>query len=193
MKLARQQQAHPAYPPFLLCQPHSSSQHSKDQLCWNEFNPQVSTVTHFAHLTVSGGAEAWLMIWPLHGPRMTSSWGSRHLARRNSQRDVKVLPSEAHRGFRGDPLHSMLHSLSWSTRRNCTSKKVWDKQRKHLLNEPFLGISGQCTIGVQSPKQEVWFCRNLRWLGVGANLFYKKTVYRYPLQKSYKQLIHNVS
>lgn len=119
--------------PLSLCQPHSSSQHSKNQLCWNEFNPQVSTVTPSAHLRASGGAEAWLMTWPLHGPRMTSSWGSRHLARRNSQRDVKVLPSEAHRGLRGVPLHSMLHSLSWSTRRNC-KKKAGNIQRKHLLN-----------------------------------------------------------
>lgn len=31
--------------PLSLCLPHSSSKHSKNQLCWNEFNPQVSTVT----------------------------------------------------------------------------------------------------------------------------------------------------
>lgn len=134
---ARQQ--HPPTHPLSLCQTHSPSQHSKNQLCWNEFNPQVSTVTPpHAHLRAPGGAEAWLMTWPLHGPRMTSSWGSRHLARRNSQRDVKVLPSEAHRGLRGVPLHSMLHSLSWSTRRNCRGVKKWgDKQRKHFLNQTF--------------------------------------------------------
>lgn len=137
MKPATQQQTPPH--PLSLCQPYLSSQHSKNQLCWNEFNPQVSTVTPSARLRASGSAEAWLMTWPLHGPRMTSSWGSRHLARRNSHRDVKVLPSEAHSGLRGVPLHSMLHSLSWSTRRNCISEKSGDKQRKHLLNEPFLG------------------------------------------------------
>lgn len=97
------------------------------------------------HLRASGGDEAWLMTWPLHGPRLTSSWESRHLARRYSQRDVKVLPSEAHRGLRGAPLHSMLQSLSWSTRRNCTSEKGGDKQRNQLLNEPFLEISVLCT------------------------------------------------
>ena len=138
------QTAAPPTHPLSLCQTHSPSQHSKNQLCWNEFNPQVSTVTPpHAHLRAPGGAEAWLMTWPLHGPRMTSSWGSRHLARRNSQRDVKVLPSEAHRGLRGVPLHSMLHSLSWSTRRNCRGVKKWgDKQRKHFLNQTFFSGNG---------------------------------------------------
>lgn len=125
--------------PLSLCQPHSPSKHSKNQLCWNEFNPLVSTVTPSAHLRAPGGAEAWLMTWPLHGPRMTSSWGSRHLARRNSQRDVNVLPSEAQRGLRGAPLHSMLHSLSWSTRRNYKGEKAGDKQRKRCQNLTIFG------------------------------------------------------
>lgn len=129
-------------------------QHSKNQLRWNEFNPQVSSVTPSACLRApGGGAEAWLMTWPLHGPRMTSSWGSRHLARRNSQRDVKVLPSEAHRGLRGVPLHSMLHSLSWSTRRNCRSEKSGDKQGKQLVKWALWEKKNQenkqrCTTGV---------------------------------------------
>lgn len=120
--------------PLSLCQPYSSSQHSRNQLCWNEFNPQVSTATPFVHLRVSGSAEARLMTWPLHGPRVTSSWGSRHFARRNSQRDVKVLPSEAHMGLRGVPLHSMLHSLSWSTRRNYRGKTSGNKKRRFELD-----------------------------------------------------------
>lgn len=135
-------------PPF----PHS---HSVSPTCppsTQRINYAEMNLTHkfllwppSAHFRASGGTEAWLMTWPLHGPRMTSSWGSRHLARRNSQRDAKVLPSVAHNGLRVVVLHSMLHSLSWSTRRNCRSEKAADKQGKHLLNEPFIRISELCT------------------------------------------------
>lgn len=116
------------------------------------------------HLRAPGGAEAWLMTWPLHGPRMTSSWGSRHLARRNSQRDVKVLPSEAHRGLRGVPLHSMLHSLSWSTLKNCRGEKKWgDKQWKHFLNQTFFfwERASSAPKHFNITQQQVWFWRDL--------------------------------
>lgn len=122
----------PSQPTFTVSTP-LIIQHSKNQLCRNEFSPQVSSLTPSACLRApSGSAGAWLVTWPLHGPRMTSSCGSRHLARRNSQRDVKVLPSEAHRGLRGVPLHSMLHSLSCSTRKNCGGGRLEDEQRKDI-------------------------------------------------------------
>lgn len=63
---------------------------------------------------------------PLQFPRYAiSSWGSLHLARWNSQRERKVLPSDAQRGFWGEPAQSKLQSLSlsWSTLKNLKEKK----------------------------------------------------------------------
>lgn len=52
---------------------------------------------------------------PLQFPRCAiPSCGSLHLARWNSQRDRKVLPSDAQRGFWGAPPQSRPQSLSLS-------------------------------------------------------------------------------